>query len=156
MTTSKHLVPLALLLAIGAGGANAAELLVPQQFATIQAAIDASSVGDIVRVSPGTYSGSITFVNRPDRAVLGTGKVIVDATGSTDAITIQNSSFVSLENLRIRGPADDGVDVDTASTDVKLRKLVIEDCGDDGVVGAGDAFDRRCHLAQSCHNVQFH
>jgi hypothetical protein len=139
MTTSTALVPLAFLLALGAAGAHASELLVPQQFATIQAAIDASFAGDIIRVAPGTYSQSLTFANRPDRAVVGIGKVILDAPAAIDAITITNSSYVRLENLRIRGGTDDGIEVDALSESVKLRKLVIEACGDDGIVSAGDA-----------------
>jgi hypothetical protein len=112
---------------------------VPQQFATIQAAIDASFAGDIIRVAPGTYSQSLTFANRPDRAVVGIGKVLLDVPAAIDAITITNSSYVRLENLRIRGGTDDGIEVDALSESVKLRKLVIEACGDDGIVSAGDA-----------------
>lgn len=138
MTTSKALVPLAVLLALGAAGANASELLVPQQFATIQGAIDASLAGDVIRVAAGKYTQPLTFLNRPDRAVLGIGKVVLDVPAAVDAIAITNSSFVRIENVRIRGGTDDGIDVDALSEGVKLRKLVIEACGDDGIVSAGD------------------
>jgi predicted outer membrane repeat protein len=40
-------------------GAQAAELQVPSQYATIQAAISAAANGDVVVVSPGTYTGTI-------------------------------------------------------------------------------------------------
>jgi pectin methylesterase-like acyl-CoA thioesterase len=44
-----------------ANAASAADRLVPKQYATIQAAINASSNGDVVQVSPGTYSERIRF-----------------------------------------------------------------------------------------------
>ncbi len=39
----------------------AAEIQVPSQFPTIQAAIDASQDGDVVIVQPGTYAENINF-----------------------------------------------------------------------------------------------
>ncbi len=41
--------------------ALAIDRLVPQQYSTIQAAINASVVGDQVVVSPGTYNEAINF-----------------------------------------------------------------------------------------------
>lgn len=138
MTTSKLLVPVALTFALATAGAHAVELSVPQQFPTIQAAIDASSAGDIIRVAAGKYSQPVSFVNRPDRALVGIGKVVLDVPAAIDAITVTNSSYVRIENLRIRGGSDDGIDVDSLSEGVKLRKLVVEACGDEGIVSAGD------------------
>jgi hypothetical protein len=47
-----------------ASAASAADRLVPKQFATIQAAIKASSNGDVVQVAPGTYSELIRFYGK--------------------------------------------------------------------------------------------
>ena len=47
-----------------ASAASAADRLVPKQYATIQAAINASSNGDVVQVSPGTYSELIRFYGK--------------------------------------------------------------------------------------------
>ena len=41
-----------------APAANAAVLRVPSQFATIQAAVDAATAGDEIRVGPGRYCGA--------------------------------------------------------------------------------------------------
>jgi predicted outer membrane repeat protein len=57
----------------------ARDLKVPQQYATIQAAIDASSKGDRILVASGTYSGS--------------GNVNLDFRGK--AITVQGAGYVS-------------------------------------------------------------
>jgi hypothetical protein len=59
--------------------ASAADRLVPQGFSTIQAAINASTTGDRVLVSPGTYNESITFGGR---------RIRVQSTGGAGVTTI--------------------------------------------------------------------
>jgi len=44
--------------------ANSATLLVPSEYSTIQSAINASSAGDTILVSPGTYDGPISFLGK--------------------------------------------------------------------------------------------
>jgi predicted outer membrane repeat protein len=44
-----------------AGAASAADRMVPKQYSTIQAAINASSAGDTISVAPGTYNELIRF-----------------------------------------------------------------------------------------------
>ena len=54
-------VGLALIVALGASGAAAETILVPRDHATIQAAMDASTHGAEIIVSPGTYVENIHF-----------------------------------------------------------------------------------------------
>jgi len=63
--------------------ASAATRLVPAQYATIQQAINASTSGDLILVSPGTYNESITFGGRnlTVRSTDGPEATIISAAG---------------------------------------------------------------------------
>jgi len=67
-------------IAFGADSASAANVLrVPQDFATIQAAIDATTPGDTVRVSPGVYN---ELLDNESKAIT------IESTGGADVTTI--------------------------------------------------------------------
>jgi parallel beta-helix repeat protein len=82
-------------------------LRVPQDFGTIQAAVDAASPGDVIRVSPGTY---------PERVTISTSAIrleadplhaaILDGASFTDdraAISVQGTSATPIERVSIVG-----------------------------------------------------
>lgn len=84
----------------------AAELRVPQQFATIQAAVNAAANGDVVVVSAGEYAGAVVIQGK-GVTIRGVGEVAVDAGNvAASVIRIEQTpagSEVRLENLVIRG-----------------------------------------------------
>ena len=127
---------LAALLVSGAMSATAVTLLVPQDHATIQAAVDAAQAGDVILVAKGTYDPFVVD-GKTGITLKGKGKPEVDATGmAAPAAAVLNSSGIVLEGFVFRSPDDvgeaDGVLV-LSSTDVTIRKCTIEDIGSDGI-----------------------
>jgi hypothetical protein len=78
---SRHaiLVVLTTLVLAGAGPASAADIMVPDDVATIQAAIDLAQTGDRVLVAPGTYAERIDFLGKD---------IVVEATDGAEVTTI--------------------------------------------------------------------
>jgi parallel beta-helix repeat protein len=98
-------------------GSTSSTLRVPQDFSTIQAAIDAAAPGDTVSVAPGLYSGGIT----------NNGKAItIESTGGAAVTTISGSSQGSVVNLA----------AEAGETPV-LRGFTITDGHDGGVTTNG-------------------
>jgi len=76
--------------------ALAADLLVPQEFATIQAAIAAAESGDRVLIAPGTYVGSIDFLGKAIivEGAEGAESTVIDGDGAPGHVV----NFVSGES----------------------------------------------------------
>jgi len=103
---------LSLSLVIGALGALGAPsfsdtLLVPAEFATIQAAIDASLDGDVVLVSPGVYVETIEFLGRAIHvtSVEGPASTILEADPDDSVVVFSQGEGRDsvLEGFTVRG-----------------------------------------------------
>ncbi|MBX9737731.1 MAG: hypothetical protein K2X32_12480 [Phycisphaerales bacterium] len=97
----------ALLLALAGGGSSvtAAELLVPGQFTSLQSAIDAAASGDVIRLAPGTYTGSFS-INGKSITIDGGGAATLDAEAaqaSTLSISGVSGLPVFIRGLTIKG-----------------------------------------------------
>ena len=89
-----------------------APLVVPTQFPTIQAAVNAAHTGDTIRILDGTYVEQVT-INK-DLRLLGSGadSTIIRAPASMTAgsfgrlviVDIKNGAKVTMSNLTVTGP----------------------------------------------------
>ncbi|NNF42869.1 MAG: hypothetical protein HKN62_07450 [Phycisphaerales bacterium] len=88
-------------LAIGAGVAVADTICVPDDYPTIQGAIDAAVDGDEICVTPGTYPERIALIGKEVRlySLDGPATTIIDAGGSGSVVTCSGAT----ERTRIEG-----------------------------------------------------
>jgi len=80
----------------------AADLLVPSQFQTIQAAIDNAQNGDTVRIAPGLYSERVSIIGKAISVQSNDGarSVTIDAAGTGRCVDV---SGVTEGQLRLQG-----------------------------------------------------
>jgi len=88
--------------ALAVGAPHAAEIVVPDDYATIQAAIDAASNGDSITIDRGTYrehlslpSGALNLTLRGRE----TAQTLLEAVTTAPLITISGASNVTIRNL---------------------------------------------------------
>jgi|GEM_PF-1545532 len=137
------------------GEANQSGYRVPEDFQTIQGAIDAWAVGmginglgdvnenvskelltgdGVIFIAPGVYKEQLTIRDKNIR-IRGADRetVIIDGTGlgDVDGITIRGTAKVFLENLTVRNFRDDGIDAE-GKIELTLRNVVLEGNGSTG------------------------
>ncbi len=83
--------------------AGAATLRVPQQYPTIQAAIDQATLGDVVLVAPGVYTGPNPILVAGKKNIRLLGELGREWTVLNGTIEVDASSDVSIAGLTING-----------------------------------------------------
>ena len=75
------------------GTALSQELIVPNQFPTIQAAIDHAFPGCTILVMPGTYVENINFLGKPItvKSMKGPGETVIDGGQAWSVVTFENN-----------------------------------------------------------------
>ncbi len=105
----------ALLVVLIAFGSSAlgAEIRVPQDHATIQAAIDAAQSGDVILVDPGTYVENIDFLGKAItvRSTKGRRATIIDGSAIGPVVTFNNAEGLGsiLDGFTVRNGRSDNL-----------------------------------------------
>ena len=113
-----------------AGVASAAIFNVPAEYATIQAAIDASSAGDEIIIAAGTYAVAASHLLPPGGLTFrGTGAVILSGSAGAyfDVTDPQNLDRFRFENLRFVGNPI-GIRTPVPSNPFPETRLEVENC----------------------------
>ncbi len=129
---------------------EAATLKVPGSYATIQAAIDAASAGDTIKISSGTFTENIVIDKK--LRIRGKSKTrLVAADGGEPTVTIA-ADGVELKRLDIRDGSI-GVTADSVNN-LKLLSLRVHDANGDGIVlvSAEDALLSKCRVYDNGEN----
>jgi parallel beta-helix repeat protein len=101
-----------LLLICTALPSQAAKLVVPTQFPTIQSAVDAASPGDTIQLLPGTYAEQVTIGKNLKVVGVGFGAATIQAPtsvnpnsfGVTYIVQVNNAAQVSMSRVVVSGP----------------------------------------------------
>ncbi|MBY5990780.1 right-handed parallel beta-helix repeat-containing protein [Ferrimonas balearica] len=87
-------------------------LLVPEDYRTIQQAVDAARSGDEIHIGPGIYSDRVTISDKEDLTITGSSaESVIISTGDDYAFSIYNSEAIRLSSMSITN-ADDGITSD--------------------------------------------
>ena len=95
---------------------SAATLNVPGTYATIQAAVDASSPGDIIDVAAGTYAANIAINGKTNLTIQGAGVTTVVEPVSGRGFALTNCSNITFANLKIHTTGTDAHGIWVAGT----------------------------------------
>ncbi len=118
-------VPVCAGLVLFCASASAVDRLVPSQFATIQAAVDASSDGDVVIIQADTYTEQVVVTNLNITLMADVGKVVIDAANTGSALTVTGTGA---ELLIVEGIDFEGGSSTLATIEVATARLSMTDC----------------------------
>jgi parallel beta-helix repeat protein len=89
--------------------ANPADLWVPYNYPTIQAAINAANSSDIIHVVGGPYAPVV--VNK-SVSLIGEGEAIIDGNGAVEQVVVDvTANQVSIKNFKIQNTGFDGIGI---------------------------------------------
>ncbi|MCK4970056.1 MAG: right-handed parallel beta-helix repeat-containing protein, partial [Thermoplasmata archaeon] len=97
--------------------AEGATIVVPDDYGTIQEAIDNASAGDTIRIHAGSYTESLVVDTRVEIIGNGTGETVIQ--GSVPDLVQLNSDGINLSKVRIDGGSTSGVYVKGANCTIE-------------------------------------
>ena len=123
---------------------SASVIIVPNDYATIQRAIDSASINDTIIVMPGTYNANIIWDNKNllIKSYSGRDHTIIDGQNLNNVFKISNVDSTSLlEGFTVRNGdatpngtpsyplnSGGGINLTGVTSYIKLRNLVVEQC----------------------------
>ncbi len=117
---------LGLTLALATPGARADTLDVPGDFPTIQAALDAANVNDIINISGGIYAEAVSAAVPTNCIIQAKGNVRIDATGLGTAFDVSGTN-IQINGIKVIGADADGFVI--GGTNVIVSKCKAFDVG---------------------------
>jgi nitrous oxidase accessory protein NosD len=107
----------------GAAAHAAQEIVVPRDFSTIQAAVDAAAPGDTIRIRPGTYTEQVVVAKNLTIKGAGTGATVIQAPAVLDPyafapapqlpivalVLVTDGANVNISGVTVTGPIHCGV-----------------------------------------------
>jgi hypothetical protein len=138
----------------------ASQIIVPRDYPTIQAAINAASPGDTIKVLPGTYreqitiSKSLTLIGTGDRNTIIKAPAILPDTnpdGNPYIVIVDNEAEVKMKGLTVSGPSGVscpdliGINIMLGAS-LNLDFAAIKDCTQNGILAEGDATVTRTNV----------
>src|SRR6185295_10697346 len=126
------LLVVAVALVVPPSAAAAGVLLVPQQYDTIQDAVDHAGFQDEVIIAGGTYPESVVVSNKNKVHIIGKGKVVIEPPGSSPALTLTDCTLCLVEKVRASGGVP-GFLMNGTTTDCEFFKCRSEGSALDGI-----------------------
>lgn len=125
-----------LVVLVASSAAFADVLRVPEDFATIQAAVNDAGEGDVIQISKGTYQERVVISGKTDLVIQGRGRVELDG-GSGAAITVSDSSQVTIERVSVTSNVSPALHLLRATDCVVQKCRIVDVPGRALLVGAG-------------------
>ena len=133
------LFPMSILttLLVTAATSSAATLEVPNQYPSIQAAINAANPYDVIEIAGGVYYEDLVINNKSHLSIRpqGSGQVIVDAAGAGEPLNISGGAIsgIHVKKITFRNTGDShGIYIGNAD-DVRIDKCTISAVNLDGI-----------------------
>jgi len=106
---------------------GAQQITVPDDYPTIQAAIDAAEVGYTVKVLPGTYNEDITL--KSGVKVIGSGYDNTAIVGSNQTVTATDVNNAQLEGFTIKNEGKISILISGGAPEISHNHIIINDGG---------------------------
>jgi parallel beta-helix repeat protein len=135
--------------------------VVPNQYATIQAAVDAASPGDVVAIGPGVYREELSIAK--DISLVGAGPrltvihapaaLVAQAEGRANIVEIRGGARVAIRDLSISGPGPTLCQAGSLFSGIRVIEGATLDLSSARVTHIHDATKADCNHSGTAINI---